>query len=222
MIVADRSPAGLADGRGETVSLGRRERRPPWRSRRSAPSSVRSSGRGELGDRSTAARSVGGVDPTGARRAAPARPIDRHEQPDGPVGDRRPGASGGARSAAQAESWLRWSRVMTRDATRVADRRRQHPHIRRQLRGVLDERRRRLDEALREDPAHRVRPVRAPVDRHGGTRPDEAQRLGRAQRIEVQAATEGRTPAPDGDEREVDRPAQRRPSPSNRSVSPAK
>ena len=40
---------------------------------------------------------------------------------------------------------------------------------------------------------------------HGGARPDEPERLGGLQRVEMQAATEGRSPAPDRDERDVDR-----------------
>ena len=76
--------------------------------------------------------------------------------------------------------------------------------VRGQFRGVLGERGGRLDESFRVDPAERVRPVRPPVDRHRQPRPDEAQRLGRLDRVEMEAAPEGRSPAPDRDERDVD------------------
>ena len=64
---------------------------------------------------------------------------------------------------------------------------------------------RRLDEPLRIDATERVRPVRAPMDRHHGPGPDDADRLGGGGWIQVAAPTEHRAPAPDGDQRQIDR-----------------
>ena len=86
------------------------------------------------------------------------------------------------------------SRVPLHD---VADRGRGRLDVRRQLGCVLHERGRWFDQAFREDPSERVRPVCPPVDGDRSPRPDEAERLGRPERVQVEAATERRAPAPD-------------------------
>ena len=186
-------------------------------------------------------RSAEDADAVARRRPARARPDDgqraarRRRRRAGrcwQTTERRPQARGsrsgrGRRSgppavrrrscAAQSAQTLR-----PRHSTVVADLGRQHPHVRRELRGVLGERRRRLDAAR---PGRRG-PSRAASTCPSGSAPRRAAGCGAAPRR--RASGSRCRPRPrvgpqpqTGSEREVDRPP-RSAIPSNRSVSPAK
>jgi putative membrane protein len=83
-----------------------------------------------------------------------------------------------------------------------ADREDADVDVRRELGGGLLELRHRSPQEVPRRLARGHGVVGAPVDRHGDARPDERECLGGSPRIEV-AGSEGRPPAPDGDERDV-------------------